>query len=115
MTEDNPAVIVSPSMSGSFSIPLLLRKPTLFKGFVPVAPPNALNYQLADFENVKNVPALVVYGENDHMGTKVSNLLNAIPGSEMVMIEDAGHPAYLDDPMRFHAELVKFLEFVFRE
>jgi len=30
MAEDSPASIVSPSMSGSFSVPLLLRKPVRY-------------------------------------------------------------------------------------
>lgn len=116
MTEDNPAVIVSPSMSGTFSIPLLLRQPTLFKGYVPVAPGIALEHQRAEFEGVKDVPALIVYGELDHMGTKASELLSAIPGSEVMMVEGAGHPAYLDNPRLFHNKLVEFLrESVFRE
>lgn len=34
-------VIVSPSMSGSFSIPFLNKHPNLLKGYVPVAPVGA--------------------------------------------------------------------------
>lgn len=109
MNEDNPAVIVSPSMSGTFSIPLLLRKPALFKGFVPVAPGAALEHRRAEFTEVKDIPALIVYGELDKMGTNASELLSAIPGSEVLMIEGAGHPAYLDDPRLFHEKLLEFL------
>lgn len=32
MAEDSPAAIVSPSMSGTFSVPLLLRKPVMLQG-----------------------------------------------------------------------------------
>lgn len=116
MTAENPAVIVSPSMSGSFSIPLLLRKSTLFKGYVPVAPGIALSYTREDFKAVEGVPTLVVYGEADHMGAKASAMLSAIPSSEVVMIADASHPAYIDQPVQFHATLLEFMqESVFRE
>lgn len=109
MTKDSPAVIVSPSMSGSFSIPLLFRAPGLFAGFVPVAPPAAASYTRSDFAAVIGVPALIVYGEKDAMGARVSRLMEAIPGSEVVMIEEGSHPAYLDKPELFHDVLVKFL------
>lgn len=109
MGEDSPAVIVSPSMSGSFSVPLLLRKPSLFAGYVPVAPGIAKMYPAEDFEAVKGVPALIIYGEKDLMGTKVSTLLASIPGSKVVMIEGATHPAYLDEPEEFHSLLMDFL------
>ena len=37
-------VVVSPSMSGSFSLPLLERNPDLICGFIPVAPVGTGNY-----------------------------------------------------------------------
>lgn len=109
MGEDNPAVIVSPSMSGSFSVPLLLRKPSLFAGYVPVAPGVAKMYSAEDFEAVSGVPALIIYGEKDLMGGRVSTLLASIPGSKLVMIEGATHPAYLDEPEEFHSLFLDFL------
>lgn len=109
MGEDSPSVIVSPSMSGSFSVPLLLRKPSLFAGYVPVAPPAVKMYLAEDFEAVVGVPALIIYGEMDHMGERVSTRLSSIPGSKVVMIEGATHPAYLDEPEKFHSLFMGFL------
>ena len=40
-------VLVSPSYSGAFSIPLLIGDPELFCGFVPVAPGSAPSLQVA--------------------------------------------------------------------
>ena len=40
-------VVVSPSYSGAFSIPLLLSDPDLFCGFVPVAPGSASSFQVS--------------------------------------------------------------------
>ena len=39
-------VVVSPSYSGAFSIPLLISDPDLFCGFVPVAPGSASSFQV---------------------------------------------------------------------
>lgn len=110
MTEDNPAVIVSPSMSGSFSIPLLLRKPSLFAGYIPVAPGVASSHSASEFAAISAVPALVIYGETDAMGTRVSRLLSAMPLSKVVMIKGASHPAYLDEPEQFHDLMLSFLK-----
>ena len=110
MSEANPAVIVSPSMSGSFSVPLLLRKPSMFAGYVPVAPGVAGEHSSQEFAAVSGVPALIVYGERDSMGTRASKLLSAIPGSHLMMIKGASHPAYLDEPDLFHERLLEFLK-----
>lgn len=110
MGEENPPVIISPSMSGSFSVPLLLRKPSLFAGYVPVAPGIALSYSSSEFAAVNNVPTLIIYGEKDQMGRKASELLANIPGSTTLMIPGASHPAYLDNPQLFHDRLIEFLK-----
>lgn len=109
MTEDTPVVIVSPSMSGSFSVPLLLRKPALFAGFVPIAPAIGNGYKDEDFAALTGVPALILYGELDNHGAHVSSMIHSMPGSQMVMIAGATHPAYLDKPEEFHELLVQFL------
>lgn len=113
MGQGAPAVIVSPSMSGTFSLPLLLRKPELFAGYVPVAPANALSFSADDFAAVTDVPALIVYGERDHKGKQASELLASIPDSTLFMIPDGSHPAYLDNPKLFHSRLMEFLRSVF--
>ncbi|CAM9675863.1 unnamed protein product [Ectocarpus sp. 4 AP-2014] len=109
MGVDSPAVIVSPSMSGSFSVPLLLRKPELFAGYVPVAPGEALSHTAEDFAAVTGVPALIVYGELDRMGSRASSLLSSIPGSRVLMVPGASHPCYIDEPDMFHESLLSFL------
>lgn len=81
----------------------------LFAGYVPVAPGQALSYTADTFAAVKGVPALIVYGEMDRMGTKASSLLQAMPDSRVLMIPGASHPCYLDEPELFHKELLSFL------
>ncbi len=68
-----------------------------------------MSYTADTFASVKDVPALIVYGEMDKMGTKASSLLKAIPDSRVLMIPGASHPCYLDDPELFHKELLSFL------
>ena len=83
----------------------------MFAGFVPVAPGTAADYSTEEFAGVTEVPALVVYGQKDSKGTRVSKILSAIPGSHLIMIKGASHPAYLDEPDLFHEHLLEFLEY----
>lgn len=99
------ALIVSPSMSGCFSLPFLARHPERVAGFVPVAP--------ACIEQVKgpvSVPTLVLWGAKDRIlpPERAPRLAELIPDSQTVILPDAGHPCYLDRPERFHELLVDF-------
>ena len=46
-------------------------------------------------------------------GRPGQRLAKAMPGSRLVVLEDAGHPCYLDQPFAFHRELLQFLGLVF--
>ncbi len=63
LSPDSPVVLVSPSMSGRFSLPVLTGLPHLLCGFVPVAPVTTDRFAPA-FPSVR-VPTLVVHGEYD--------------------------------------------------
>ena len=105
-----PPVIVSPSMSGSFSLPFLASRAERVSGFVPVGVAGSERWleALAGIE----VPTLVVWGGND--GTTPLEdgraLAAAIPGAELSVFEGASHPCYLDEPEAFHRALLDFLE-----
>lgn len=102
------AIVVSPSMSGRFSLPFVLDHPERVAGFVPVAPASRELYQ-ARMGEVR-VPTLVVWGEEDE-GFPVEEgraLAAAIPGAELLVLEGAGHACYLDEPERFHERLLAF-------
>ena len=47
------AVIVSPSMSGVYSVPLLRDHPRVFKGYVPVAPDNTNMIPDSEYESLQ--------------------------------------------------------------
>lgn len=104
------AVVVSPSMSGQFSFPLLVSSPAKVAGFVPVAPAGSERY-LKQLKKVK-VPTLVIWGEKDQIipMEKSDAIVAAIEDAKRVILKDAGHPCYLDRPEEFHQALLAFLQ-----
>ena len=106
---DRP-VVVSPSMSGAFALPLAVEKPDLIRGFVPVAPAGLGSYR--DRLSGIRVPTLVVWGTADTMMpvAGADDLAGQIPNSRKLLMEGAPHPCYLDNPDLFHTTLVSFLE-----
>ena len=59
-----------------------------------------------------SVPVLVVWGDADDLVTsdKLDALLNAIPHAQLVTYPGIGHSPHWEDPSRFAADLVRFLE-----
>ena len=103
-------VIVSPSMSGGFSFPFVLAHPDRIAGFVPVAPVGAVEY--AKRLHASPVPALVVWGERDSTFpiSQARPLADSFTDGRVLVLPDARHPAYLDQPELFHRELVEFVK-----
>jgi pimeloyl-ACP methyl ester carboxylesterase len=104
------AAIVSPSMSGQFSFPLLVRSPDKVSAFVPVAPAGSDKY-LRQLKRVR-VPTLILWGEKDQIipVAKSDALAAAIEDSKRVILKGATHPCYLDRPEEFHREILEFLD-----
>ena len=100
-------IVVSPSMSGSYSLPALVKyKSESFCGFVPVAPVATSSYR-SQFSDV-NVPTLIIVGELDGRGS--SKALRNIPtSSDIIVIPKGGHPAYLNAPELWHQLLHNFI------
>ncbi len=107
-------VLVSPSMSGSFSFPLVLAAPERLGGFVPVAPVQTPRY--ARRIRGSKLPALIVWGEKDRLfPTSQAELLAAcFEDARVLILPGARHPAYLDRPDAFHEALVGFAKRVRR-
>jgi len=101
-------VIVSPSMSGSFSLPFVARHADRVSGFVPVAPVGIDTY-VGELRRVQ-VPTLAVWGELDTVVpvAQAEVLASALQG-RTIILEGANHACYLDRPDEFHAALLKFL------
>ncbi|XP_052092635.1 putative protein-lysine deacylase ABHD14B [Mytilus californianus] len=110
-------VIVSPSMSGGFSLPFLLTDPKIANkrshGFIPVAPVIPENYK--QYIKELQIPAAIVYGDKDStFKNSVENVLSKLPNSRLFKIKDARHPAYLDQPEIWHKILYIFLPAAFK-
>ncbi|XP_045153323.1 protein ABHD14A isoform X2 [Echinops telfairi] len=104
------AVLVSPSLSGHYALPFLMRDHHQLRGFVPIAPTSTQNYTQEQFRAIKT-PTLILYGELDHILAQESLLqLRHLPHHSVVKLRDAGHACYLHKPRDFHLALLAFLE-----
>lgn len=103
-------VVVAPSMSGRYVFPLLVAQPDAVSALVLVAPAGIRTYRaiLGDLR----LPVLLVWGEKDEVvPVGESYLLTARwPQARRLLLEGAGHAAYLDRPEAFNDALVAFLE-----
>ncbi|XP_039255804.2 putative protein-lysine deacylase ABHD14B [Styela clava] len=104
----NKPVIISPSMSGGFSLPYLIEHGNNMSGYVPVAPVSTGSY-INQYSSVR-VPTLIVYGDRDAtLGTTSFKHLSGIPNHTVLKIPNAGHACYLDQPDVWHNNLRDFL------
>ncbi|XP_067662156.1 putative protein-lysine deacylase ABHD14B [Haliotis asinina] len=108
-------VVVSPSMSGGFSLPFLFNQPETAedrsRGYLPVAPVATDKYTEAYSKS--KIPTMIVYGENDtNLGTSSLKDLIKLPNSKPFVVPDAGHPAYINNPSFFHRLLYNFLNII---
>ncbi|XP_006892366.1 PREDICTED: alpha/beta hydrolase domain-containing protein 14A [Elephantulus edwardii] len=104
------AVLVSPSLSGHYSLPFLMRSHQQLHGFVPIAPTSTRNYTQEQFWVVKT-PTLILYGELDRVLARESlQQLRHLPNHSVVKLRAAGHACYLHKPQDFHVALLSFLD-----
>lgn len=100
-------VLLAASMSGAFGFPWLVAHPGQAAGFVACAPV-AIDAWASRLP--RDLPALLVWGSEDRVvppaGADV--LAAALDSTERLLLEGAGHPAYLDAPEAFHAALLAF-------
>lgn len=102
-------VVISPSRSGNLSFPLILDHPEKVSGYVPIAPVGVNRY--ASQLKESPVPALVIWGQRDQLfpPAMAKTLAAGFETATVVILPNAKHPAYLDQPDLFHEALLKFL------
>uniref|UniRef100_A0A2K5QWD6 Putative protein-lysine deacylase ABHD14B n=1 Tax=Cebus imitator TaxID=2715852 RepID=A0A2K5QWD6_CEBIM len=102
-------VVISPSLSGMYSLPFLTAPGSQLRGYVPVAPICTDKINAANYASVKT-PALIVYGDQDPMGQTSFEHLKHLPNHQVLIMKGAGHPCYLDKPEEWHTGLLDFLQ-----
>ena len=108
LTIDRP-VLVSPSMSGGYSLPLVARHPEKLRGFVAVAPVSISRYEPELPGN--QLPVLAMWGSDDRIVPleQAERLVRAMPNARLVVLENAGHACYLQATAEFHQHLTQFV------
>ncbi|GMH35596.1 hypothetical protein BSKO_03464 [Bryopsis sp. KO-2023] len=101
--------IVSPSASGSFSLPYLETKGTEIDGFIPVAPVGVSGFKPSG-EVKKKLKVFAVVGEKDGGGVRdLEKFETLFKNFDKLIIKDGSHPAYLDAPDLWNKELIAFI------
>lgn len=101
-------VVVTPSMSGAFALPFAARAPERVTGLVALAPVSIEEW-VRELEPTTR--ALLVWGSEDATvpPADAEPLLERLKRARLEVLEGAGHPAYLEQPARFHELLLAFL------
>lgn len=100
-------ILVSPSMSGGYSLPWLATNPDTVAGFVPIAPVGISRWTApAGFA----VPTLGIWGSTDSIVPVAAGrrFIESVAG-ELVVIEGGGHAVYKTNPDEFHEAFLGFV------
>jgi len=102
-------VVVSPSLSGGFSLPLVARHAGRLRGFVAVAPVQIERW--IDALDGSALPTLCLWGGDDRIvpESQADLLCERMAAARKVVLADAGHACYMNQPARFHELLLEFL------
>lgn len=102
-------VLVVPSMSGRFALPLITAEPERVAGFVALAPA-ALKPFRSRLDGL-TVPTLVIWGSKDFTipAEQSTWLVEAMPNVQRVLIPGGKHTVYITHTEKFHEELARFL------
>lgn len=103
--------IVSPSMSGRYSLDFLMMHPNKLSAFIPIASATPEFFNVSKFSSTTFL-SLVVWGSKDLEGKERAKKLLKMQGAIPYEIEGATHACYMDEPNVFNGILLDFLTFV---
>ncbi len=105
---ERPA-LVSPSMSGRFSLPFVVEHPDRLRAFLPVAPAGVATYAGKLFDSP--VRTLVLWGAEDSVFpvAQADQLAGLFVNARTAILPGTGHACYVDDPAGFQQRIVAFL------
>eukprot|EP00040_Diaphanoeca_grandis_P012319 m.62501 g.62501 ORF g.62501 m.62501 type:complete len:360 (-) comp23166_c0_seq1:248-1327(-) len=103
--------IVSPSMSGSFSVPFIRDYPREVSGLVAIAATNLKQISAPTWKILgEKLWIMYVYGEKDEViGAPGAKYFENATDIEVFKMKQGSHPCYLDNPKQFNQKLLKFL------
>ncbi|MDH3392786.1 MAG: alpha/beta hydrolase [Desulfobulbaceae bacterium] len=106
---DRP-ILLGPSMGGRIALEFALAHPHLVGGLILVGPVG-VEENKERLSEIKK-PTLVVWGSEDKISPPANGELLAreIGNCKLVVIDNAPHPCYLDQPDQWHEELINFLK-----
>lgn len=103
-------IVVSPSMSGNYSLSFIVKYPERVRGFVAVAPVaiSRFSQQLKGIQ----VPTLAIWGSNDRIVPleQAKLLVQLMPKANKIILNKAGHACYMKAPGEFHQHLLEFIQ-----
>ncbi len=108
-------ILVSPSMSGIYSLPIVVAHPDKLTGFVPIAPVGIPTYEKQLQGNP--LPTLAVWGSNDQIVPvkQAEKLCQLLPNAQKIILANAGHACYMRATADFHAHLLRFVQECYRD
>lgn len=103
-------VLISPSMSGMYSLPFIFEYQSMVKAFIPVAPICTNMFTPEQYAGVQ-FPSFIVYGDQDaQLGEQSFSSLKNLANYKLLVMKGAGHACYLDKPKEFNQALLKYLQ-----
>ena len=104
------AILVSPSMSGTYSLPFIIDHREQLQGFVAVAPVGIM--KMATRLEGLPLPTLAIWGSEDQIVPldHADQLVEMVPKAQKIVLPKVGHACYMKATSKFHEALLEFIQ-----